>query len=705
MRIKWLHLSDIHFNYKNYNSHSLREDFINRIESLVQNEPFTHLFISGDILYQNQEADSDTIIFIQKLISIMQISQENVFIVPGNHDHDRTQTDSILDELFKGSKRKDHANIIDNISKISALSLINSFQNYGNVYESLFEKSYYTDFDNPHIVVCTEQFSIIKLNTAWLDVNSTKKENYLTVGTRHLQIALSAYEEILNKTVNIAIGHHSLDDMTTEDRKKVLDQFERHNIGIYFCGHRHKPDIKYYRDNDVVEFVAPGGFNDGYSDGGYIWGIIDTDTDFYKAEIYGWYDNKWCIESKIGETDEYGIYYFHTNKLNHKSDIAAIDCKTMDGHIPIADLEKALGKNFDIHTYNGPTENTNSYNEDTIKDFAKNIINLVEKNKSVHIFPLAPIPMLIDLGFNLQDNSNIIIHQYDRANHIWVLNGSNQKDKKFKFDGPICDTKKSEILALAISTSFSVDESQIERVFQNKIYDLVRFTAADPRPGYPIYKDDINACLEKIMDFLNSNVNKYNEIHLFAAIPAGMAIEFGRRMLSTVYSNIYTYQLDKSEYYQKLVINPKVSDGKTNHTENSNIVFVENYNNNICNLPLVGGIACGSPDEGYIENEKFFPLTMSILGNGDFFVVQAKGDSMIEANIEEDDYVIIRRQNTAENGQIVIALIDGETTLKRFYRDDEHKRIILHPENENYRDMIFKELEIQGVAVHVIKSL
>ena len=383
MRIKWLHLSDIHFNYKNYNSHSLREDFINRIESLVQNEPFTHLFISGDILYQNQEADSDTIIFIQKLISIMQISQENVFIVPGNHDHDRTQTDSILDELFKGSKRKDHANIIDNISKISALSLINSFQNYGNVYESLFEKSYYTDFDNPHIVVCTEQFSIIKLNTAWLDVNSTKKENYLTVGTRHLQIALSAYEEILNKTVNIAIGHHSLDDMTTEDRKKVLDQFERHNIGIYFCGHRHKPDIKYYRDNDVVEFVAPGGFNDGYSDGGYIWGIIDTDTDFYKAEIYGWYDNKWCIESKIGETDEYGIYYFHTNKLNHKSDIAAIDCKTMDGHIPIADLEKALGKNFDIHTYNGPTENTNSYNEDTIKDFAKNIINLRKINRYI----------------------------------------------------------------------------------------------------------------------------------------------------------------------------------------------------------------------------------------------------------------------------------------------------------------------------------
>jgi hypothetical protein len=50
MRIKWLHLSDIHFNYKNYESHSLREDFLKRIQSLDQTEPFTHLFITGDIL-------------------------------------------------------------------------------------------------------------------------------------------------------------------------------------------------------------------------------------------------------------------------------------------------------------------------------------------------------------------------------------------------------------------------------------------------------------------------------------------------------------------------------------------------------------------------------------------------------------------------------------------------------------------------------
>ena len=87
MRIKWLHLSDIHFNYQNYASHSLREDFIKRIEALSQGEPFTHLFLTGDILFRYAVANSETIDFISKLIQTLNIPLENVILVPGNHDH------------------------------------------------------------------------------------------------------------------------------------------------------------------------------------------------------------------------------------------------------------------------------------------------------------------------------------------------------------------------------------------------------------------------------------------------------------------------------------------------------------------------------------------------------------------------------------------------------------------------------------------
>ena len=108
MRIKWLHLSDIHFNYKNYESHSLREDFLKRIQSLDQTEPFTHLFITGDILNGNAKADEETVEFIKKLIEMMKLTKESVFIIPGNHDHDRTTTQSVLQRLLKGKKKKEH---------------------------------------------------------------------------------------------------------------------------------------------------------------------------------------------------------------------------------------------------------------------------------------------------------------------------------------------------------------------------------------------------------------------------------------------------------------------------------------------------------------------------------------------------------------------------------------------------------------------
>ena len=78
---------------------------------------------------------------------------------------------------------------------------------------------------------------------------------------------------------------------------------------------------------------------------------------------------------------------------------------------------------------------------------------------------------------------------------------------------------------------------------------------------------------------------------------------------------------------------------------------------------------------------------------------------MVNANISDSDLVIIKQQETAEIGQIVVALIDNEATLKRYYIDKKNKKIRLHPENDNMKDMYFDEIQIQGVAIKVIKDL
>ena len=126
---------------------------------------------------------------------------------------------------------------------------------------------------------------------------------------------------------------------------------------------------------------------------------------------------------------------------------------------------------------------------------------------------------------------------------------------------------------------------------------------------------------------------------------------------------------------------------------------------NINQIPIVGTIACGSPLFAEENIECYVPLPTALIGKGKFFILKANGDSMINAGINTGDYVIVRQQDYAEEGQIVVALTGDEATLKRYYIDNDKKQIRLHPENDNMEDMFFDTISIQGVAVKVLKDL
>lgn len=143
-------------------------------------------------------------------------------------------------------------------------------------------------------------------------------------------------------------------------------------------------------------------------------------------------------------------------------------------------------------------------------------------------------------------------------------------------------------------------------------------------------------------------------------------------------------------------------DGRIERTKLGNIdVMPKLKPSGVAITPIVGSIACGQPVDAVEQIEESVALPRTIFGNGSLFMLRAKGESMIEAGIRPNDLVVVRQQNAAENGEIVVAMIDGETTLKRFYR--RNGKIILHPENSTMKDIIVKECEIQGVLVGCIK--
>ena len=141
-------------------------------------------------------------------------------------------------------------------------------------------------------------------------------------------------------------------------------------------------------------------------------------------------------------------------------------------------------------------------------------------------------------------------------------------------------------------------------------------------------------------------------------------------------------------------------DGQQISTEKTEKVQTE-----LTSVALLGSVSCGVPtlEEEYAE--EFVSLPVSMFGKGTFFMLRASGESMIDAGISTGDLVLVRKQSEAKDGDIVVALVENENTLKRYFVDKENKQIRLHPENKNMKDIIVQDCKIQGVAVKVIKDL
>ena len=122
----------------------------------------------------------------------------------------------------------------------------------------------------------------------------------------------------------------------------------------------------------------------------------------------------------------------------------------------------------------------------------------------------------------------------------------------------------------------------------------------------------------------------------------------------------------------------------------------------VSDIPLLGDIAAGTPILAVENVDSYVPLPEDFFGKGgSLFMLRVRGKSMIEIGIEDGDFVIIRSQETAENGEIAAVLIDNEVTLKRFYKEKDH--FVLHPENSQMQDIITENADILGVLVGLMR--
>ena len=125
------------------------------------------------------------------------------------------------------------------------------------------------------------------------------------------------------------------------------------------------------------------------------------------------------------------------------------------------------------------------------------------------------------------------------------------------------------------------------------------------------------------------------------------------------------------------------------------------YRTEMINVPIVGRVSAGSPILATENIEDYIALPQSMLGEGEHYVLGVRGESMIEAGIMDGDYVVVRKQPEANNGDIVVAMVEDDATVKRFYRENGHFR--LQPENSTMEPIIVPEVTILGKVVSLYR--
>ena len=199
---------------------------------------------------------------------------------------------------------------------------------------------------------------------------------------------------------------------------------------------------------------------------------------------------------------------------------------------------------------------------------------------------------------------------------------------------------------------------------------------------------------EKLLQFISDFQNKSNVTPSFDEMKDGLGLKSKsgiHRILSALEERGYIRKLNNRARAIEII---KFPNSKTEYS-----------NSNSIPIPILGKIAAGHPIEAISDNTNYLDIPQSLLGKGEYFLLEVEGDSMINAGIFDGDQVIIEKRNDAKNGEIVVALIDNnEATLKRIYKRGQ--QLALQPENPDFKTVIYgpDRVQIQGILKQLIRK-
>lgn len=203
-----------------------------------------------------------------------------------------------------------------------------------------------------------------------------------------------------------------------------------------------------------------------------------------------------------------------------------------------------------------------------------------------------------------------------------------------------------------------------------------------------MYKD-LNTRQVEILDYIKKQVKVKGYPPSVREICKGVNL----KSTSTVHRHLKI--LEEKDYIKRDPTKPRA-------IEITNKNYFE-INENVISVPIVGHVTAGEPILAVENIEGTFPISKEFTENADVFMLKVKGNSMIDAGIYNDDYLLVKQQNYADNGDIVVALIEDEATIKRFYKEKNYIR--LQPENKTMKPIYTDNVIILGLVIGLYREL
>ena len=200
---------------------------------------------------------------------------------------------------------------------------------------------------------------------------------------------------------------------------------------------------------------------------------------------------------------------------------------------------------------------------------------------------------------------------------------------------------------------------------------------------------DLSVKQQQILEFIKKEVNHKG----YPPSVREICEAIGLKSTSTVHGHLS--RLERKGYIRRDPTKPRA-------IEVLNLKPVLEYNQELVHIPIVGTITAGTPILAVENIEDTFPLPIQYVNNDDMFMLKVRGESMIEAGIFDKDLILVRQQQGAQNGDIVVALIEDYATVKKFYKEKDHIR--LQPANITMSPIIVQDCTILGKVVGLFRK-